>query len=122
MEQPPLREIAFDEIARRSGDFALAGAAVGIGTDAAGRINRAAVGLLGMGSVPLRASSVEQALMGQAAADADPVEIGRLATEDMAPLGDVHASAEYRRRAGATLVGRVLADALGQLTSEAGHG
>ena len=44
---------AFDEIARRSGDFALAGAAVGIGTDAGGRINRAAVGMLGVG-VPSR--------------------------------------------------------------------
>lgn len=113
---------AFDEIARRSGDFALAGAAVGIGTDAAGRINRAAVGMLGVGAIPLRASSVEAALMGVAAAEADPAEIGRLAADDMDPIGDVHASVEYRRQAGSTLVGRVLADALAQVTQEAGNG
>ncbi len=113
---------AFDEIARRSGDFALAGAAVGIGTDAAGRINRAAVGMLGVGPTPLRASSVEAALMGLATSDADPAEIGRLAAEDMDPIGDVHASVEYRRRAGSTLVGRVLANALAQVNTEAGNG
>ena len=62
--------------------------------------------------------------MGLAAAEADPdaAEIGRLAADDMDPIGDVHASADYRRRAGSTLVGRVLADALAQLTTEAGNG
>ena len=60
--------------------------------------------------------------MGLAAADADPAEIGRLAADDMDPIGDVHASAEYRRRAGSTLVGRVLAGALAQLTMEDGNG
>ena len=119
-EQPA--GFAFDEIARRSGDFALAGAAVGIGTDARGRINRAAVGMLGVGPIPMRASSVEAALMGMAAAEADPAEIGRLAADDMDPIGDVHASAEYRRRAGSTLVGRVVANALAQVTKEDGNG
>jgi carbon-monoxide dehydrogenase medium subunit len=113
---------AFDEIARRSGDFALAGAAVGIGTDPEGRINRAAVGMLGVGPIPLRASSVEAALMGLAVADADPAEIGRLAADDMDPIGDVHASVEYRRQAGSTMVGRVLAKALAQVSSEVGNG
>ena len=113
---------SFGEIARRSGDFALAGAAVGIGTDGGGRINRAAVGMLGVGTTPLRAASVEGALMGLAAADADPAEIGRLAAGDMDPIGDIHASAEYRRRAGSTLVGRVLADALAQVAAEDGNG
>ncbi|MCY3578159.1 MAG: xanthine dehydrogenase family protein subunit M [bacterium] len=119
-EQPA--GFAFDEIARRSGDFALAGVAVGIGTDGGGRINRAAVGMLGVGPTPLRASSVEAALTGLAVADADPAEIGRLAADDMNPIGDVHASADYRRRAGSTLVGRVLADALSQLTQEENGG
>jgi len=113
---------AFDEIARRSGDFALAGAAVGIGTDADGRINRAAVGMLGVGPIPLRASSVEAALLGLAASEADPAEIGRLAADDMDPIGDVHASVDYRLQAGSTLVGRVLAEALAQVSTEAGNG
>jgi len=119
-EQPA--GFAFDEIARRSGDFALAGAAVGIGADDQGRINRAAVGMLGVGPTPLRAASVEAALIGLSAAEADPAEIGRLAADDMDPIGDVHASAEYRLRAGSTLVGRVLAAALSQVQKEAGLG
>ncbi len=111
---------AFDEIARRSGDFALAGVGVGIGLDADGRINRAAVGMLGVGPTPLRAASVEAALMGVTVGDVDAGEVGRLAADDMDPVSDVHAGANYRRRAGSTLVGRVLAQALSQL--EAGDG
>ncbi|MCY4036353.1 MAG: xanthine dehydrogenase family protein subunit M, partial [bacterium] len=65
---------------------------------------------------------VEAALMGLSAAEADPAEIGRLAADDMDPIGDVHASAEYRLRAGSTLVGRVLAAALSQVQKEAGLG
>jgi len=38
------------------------------------------------------------------------------------PIGDIHASEEYRGRAGSTLVGRVLGDALAQLTTEASDG
>ncbi|WP_420637462.1 FAD binding domain-containing protein [Candidatus Poriferisocius sp.] len=113
---------AFGEIARRSGDFALAGAAVAIGADDQGRINRAAVGMLGVGAVPLRAPSVEAALLATTVADAYPEEIGRLAADDMDPIDDVHAGARYRRQAGSTLVGRVLADALSQLGGEADGG
>lgn len=109
---------AFAEIARRSGDFALAGAAVALGANEAGKINRAAVGMLGVGSTAVRASSVEAALSGLAVDEVDAAEVGRLAAQDMDPVGDVHASAEYRRSAGSTLVGRVLADALVQLTEE----
>ncbi len=113
---------AFDEIARRSGDFALAGAAVAMGLDSTGRIDRAAVGMLGVGPTPLRAPTVEAALIGLTVADADPAEIGSLAADDMEPVGDVHAGADYRRRAGSTLVGRILADALAQLSQEANGG
>ena len=53
---------------------------------------------------------------------ADPAEIGRLAADDMDPIGDVHASVDYRLQAGSTLVGRVLAEALAQVSTEAGNG
>ena len=45
---------AVAELARRHGDFALAGAACGMQVDG-DRITRAAVGLIGMGSIPVRA-------------------------------------------------------------------
>src|SRR6516225_4151403 len=46
---------AFEEFARRHGDFAIVSAAVLLQVDAAGRMTRAAVTLGGMGAVPVRA-------------------------------------------------------------------
>lgn len=54
---------AMAEIARRHGDFAIADAACGVQVDG-GRITRAAVGLIGVGSVPVRATAAERALGG----------------------------------------------------------
>ncbi|MBL7516418.1 FAD binding domain-containing protein, partial [Frankia nepalensis] len=45
---------AVEEFARRSGDFAVAGAVVGVELDAAERVARAALGQLGRGSTPQR--------------------------------------------------------------------
>jgi carbon-monoxide dehydrogenase medium subunit len=61
----------FGEVARRSGDFALAGVAAAVELDGDDRITRATVGLFGVGSMPVRAASTEAAITGQpAAADA----------------------------------------------------
>jgi carbon-monoxide dehydrogenase medium subunit len=101
------------EIARRHGDFAIAGACVGVSLDGAGRVERCAIGLLGMGPTPVRARGAEAAALGVAAADVVPSEIGRLAVEGLADLpADVHASADYRRRVGAVVTARALRRAL----------
>ena len=106
---------AFDEIARRHGDFALVGAGCSLGLDDAGRIDRASIGMMGLGSAPRRAEAAEAALIGASPDDVDAAEIGRLATADTDPTGDIHASADYRVRAGAHLVGRTLTTALARL-------
>jgi carbon-monoxide dehydrogenase medium subunit len=104
---------ACDEVARRAGDFALAGVVAAGGRDDTGTVERAAIGLFGMGSTPLRATTAEQALVGAAPPDADGRrEIGELAVRDTEPVDDVHATAAYRRRAGAALVARTLTTAL----------
>jgi carbon-monoxide dehydrogenase medium subunit len=104
---------AVEELARRHGDFALAGAAVAVELDDAGTVTRCGIGLLGLGSTPERASGAEAVAVGAAAADVDAAELGHLA---MAGLGavpsDLHASADYRVRIGATLVERAWARAL----------
>jgi carbon-monoxide dehydrogenase medium subunit len=102
---------AVEEIARRHGDFALAGAMCGleIGTD--GAVRRAAIALLGMDSAPVLATDAQQALLGTTPSDADLEEIGQLAVRDLEPPDDVHASARYRRVVGARLVARGLARA-----------
>jgi aerobic carbon-monoxide dehydrogenase medium subunit len=103
---------AVEEVARRHGDFALAGACVGVTVDDAGRIARCAIGLLGLGPTPVRALAAEAAAVGVAVGDAAveasaATEIGRLAVDDLDDVpADVHGSADYRRRLGAVVTAR----------------
>jgi aerobic carbon-monoxide dehydrogenase medium subunit len=101
-----------DEIARRSGDFALAGVACAVEVDGAGAVTRSGIGLFGMGPTPIRARDAEQALNGSSPNATDLAEIGRLAVAACNPSDDVHASAEYRTHVGAHLVQRALDKAL----------
>lgn len=103
---------AIEEVARRHGDFALAGAVSVVELDSDDRVRAAAITMFGMGSTPLRAGDAERALLGQTASDADLTEIARSAVRDTDPPDDVHATAEYRRRIGVHLVERVLTRAL----------
>jgi carbon-monoxide dehydrogenase medium subunit len=104
---------AVEEVARRSGDFALTGVVAAVEVDGTGAVSRAGLAFLGMGPTPMRASQAEQALVGSTATTADLEEIGRLAVADTEPTADVHASAEYRKHVGAHLVVRALDRALG---------
>jgi len=103
---------AIEEFARRSGDFAITGAACAVVLDATDRISRAGIGLFGMGSTPIQASGAEAALTGSLAGDVDPEEIGRIATGDTDPPTDIHAPSAYRRTVGAYMVARALTRAL----------
>jgi carbon-monoxide dehydrogenase medium subunit len=76
-----------------------------------GRITRVAIGLIGMGSVPVRAAAVERTLIGTEAAGLDLADVGAQAVADADPPADVHASARYRAKVGATLVARALSTA-----------
>ena len=103
---------AFDEVARRSGDFALAGVAAAVELDRGGAVQRAALGLLGMGSTPLRPTEAEAGLVGRTPSEADLGEVAALAVAGLDPPDDVHATAHYRSKVGAHLVRRTLAAAL----------
>ncbi|MEU6142725.1 xanthine dehydrogenase family protein subunit M [Streptomyces sp. NPDC047081] len=98
---------AVEEFARRSGDFALAGATVAVGLDAAGRIDRCAIALFGLGPAPRRARTAEAELIGTEP-DLDKADgIGSLAVADLDSIpSDLHGSAAYRRRVGAAMVAR----------------
>ena len=104
---------AVEEIARRSGDFALAGVVAGVELNDAGAVTRSAISFLGMAPTPVRARAAEQALNGSSPTGPDLTEIARLAVSDTEPTADVHASAEYRQHVGAHLVERALDRALG---------
>ena len=103
---------AFEEVARRSGDFALAGVATAIEVDDDGIVRRVALGLLGMGGTPLRPAAAEAAIIGRAPDASDLDEFATLAVSDLDPPDDIHASSAYRKRIGAHLVRRTLARAI----------
>jgi carbon-monoxide dehydrogenase medium subunit len=98
---------AIEEFARRSGDFAVAGAAVAVGLDPGGRVAGSGIALFGLGPVALRAASAEAAVAGIAASDIAPAEVGRAAVADLdAVPSDLHGTADYRKKVGAAMVAR----------------
>ena len=98
---------AVEEFARRHGDFAIAGAALAVELDADDRVRRCAIGLIGLGSTPERATAAERAIAGRPVGDVDARELGRLAMADLESVSsDLHGSAAYRKRVGGEMVAR----------------
>jgi carbon-monoxide dehydrogenase medium subunit len=103
---------AVEELARRHGDFAIAGVTIGIELDDNDRVTRCAIGLIGLGSTPERAGAAEAAAADCPITDLEPEEVGRLAVADLESVpADQHGSSEYRRRVGAVMVARAWAAA-----------
>ena len=101
---------AFAEIARRKGDYAVAGAAVVVTLDDDGRVTAARAAYLSVGLVP-EVHDLTDAVVGQHAGSADWTAAGELARGLVDPDGDLHASADYRRLLVGTLTERTLTDA-----------
>ena len=107
---PPKTGWGFEEVARRSGDFALAAAAATL-TLSAGVISQARIALTGVGATPVRAAEAEALLVGQAL---EPGLIDRVIDAVRAaiePDTDLHASSDYRRHLGGVLAGRAVSAA-----------
>jgi carbon-monoxide dehydrogenase medium subunit len=107
---PPKTGWGFEEVARRSGDFAIAAAAATL-TLSAGVISQARIALTGVGATPVRAAEAEALLVGQAL---EPGLIDRIIDAVRAaiePDTDLHASSDYRRHLGGVLAGRAVSAA-----------
>ncbi len=98
---------AFEEFARRHGDFALVGIAAMVVRDGA-RCTTARLASAGAGPVPVRLRAAEEILerdgLGAAAIDAAAARAAELVNPD----SDVHASADYRRHLTQVLTARAL--------------
>jgi carbon-monoxide dehydrogenase medium subunit len=108
---------AFEEFARRHGDFAIVSAAALLQADGAGRVSRAAVTLGGMGATPVRASELEAALTGQAP-DAEFLRQACESCRGLDALDDVHAPAAYRQHLATVMSRRALEKAYGRATGK----
>ena len=98
---------AIDEVSRRHGDFALAGAAAVVTLDGRGQVARAAIGLVSLHDRAVRAVHAERLLTGEhptdAAIHAAAEAAGRLDAEpDVRPPRVERLSAPFGRRARAT--------------------
>ena len=108
---------AVEEFARRHGDFAIAGAAVAVELDTDDRIARCGIGLLGLGSTPLRGRAAEEAVIGRSVGEISAKEVGRLAISGLDDIpADLQGSAAYRAKIGATMVARAFVSAISQVT------
>ena len=98
---------AFEELARRSGDLALAMAAVGVRMED----DICVEARIMVGSVsdrPLRALGAEAYLVGNVLDEASARDAGRIATADINARSDTHASAAFRKSIAAVLIRRAL--------------
>jgi len=98
---------AFEEFARRHGDFALAGIAAMIVRDGA-RCTTARLASAGAGPVPVRLRAAEEILERDGLGAAAIAAAAARAAELVDPDSDVHASADYRRHLTRVLTARAL--------------
>jgi len=101
----------FVEFARRHGDFALGGAAVGVRVGRDGRCEGAAIALLAAAAAPVRAEAAERALTGAVLDESAIANAAAEAVRDVRPTSDLHGSSEYRVKLLRTMVERALGQA-----------
>jgi carbon-monoxide dehydrogenase medium subunit len=116
---PAASGYAIEEVARRHGDFALAGVAVAVHLAADAQVQQARVVVFGLSERAIRLTVVEERLLG---ADATRPQIDDAIAEAVAeldPPDDVQATSAYRRAVARPLIDvairRALSDALAAL-------
>lgn len=103
----PAWRSGFEELARRHGDFALAGLAARARVDRGAVVDTRLV-FLGVGTGPVRARRAEAVLLGRHA-DTDTLSAaGRALDDDLDPPGDIHGSPALRRHLARVLLARVV--------------
>ena len=111
--------VGFHEVSARRSDFAFASAAAQVALDDDDVCRRLALGVGAVTACPMRLDTVAKALEGTRVEPAVARAAVRAALADIEPLCDLHASADYRRRAAASLAVRAITDAC--RAAEAAH-
>jgi carbon-monoxide dehydrogenase medium subunit len=103
----------YQKFTRRAEDWAMVGVAAVVKRGADGRCEDVRVGLTNMGSTPLRASAVEDALRGQPLTAESISAAAAHADAGTQPPADRNASQDYKRHLSRVLTGRALREAAG---------
>lgn len=107
---PPSTGWAFEEFARRHGDYALAAVAVTM-MRKDGLVSDVRVALMGVGDMPMRLPAVEAMLEGREINDPLIDRTVEMIREQIEPNSDLNASSDYRRHLAGALARRALSDA-----------
>ena len=99
---------AFVEFARRHGDYAMMGLATLVTLDDAGQCQEARLVYLNAGEGPVSVSQAADSLKGHPATSERITDAATLASEQINPMGNVHASPEYQRHLARVLTKRAL--------------
>jgi carbon-monoxide dehydrogenase medium subunit len=99
--------VAFEEAARRHGDFAMVGAATAVRVSD-GRIADCRIALIGVADTPLRRNAAEAALAGAEVGSAPWEAVAASVADDLSPSSDLHGTSAYRRHLARVLVRRAL--------------
>jgi aerobic carbon-monoxide dehydrogenase medium subunit len=104
--------VAIEEVARRHGDFAIAGSVAHVISSPSGEISRARIALFGVGSGPVHGEAGERLLVGARIDDmAAFAEAAEAVVAGVNPPDDIQVPAAYRRRVAAAVTRRALARA-----------
>ncbi len=104
---PPDTKYAFQELARRHGDYAIVGVAA-TAQMRGGAFNNARLVFLGMGNTPIRALDVEQLVEGKAFSDDLVSQAKQALVGVLQPSADLYSSANTKMHLAGVLMGRVL--------------
>jgi aerobic carbon-monoxide dehydrogenase medium subunit len=103
----------YQKFTRRAEDWAMVGVCALVKKGAGGECEDVRVGLTNMGSTPLRASAVEDALRGGGLDAASIAGAAAHAGEGTEPPGDLNATPDYKRHLATVLTRRALEEAAG---------
>jgi carbon-monoxide dehydrogenase medium subunit len=104
---------AFEEFARRHGDFAIAAVGCLVTMDAAGLIERTAICISGLSAGPVRLYSAEQLLVGQRPSH-EAFRAAAIEAEGLDAIDDAFVKASYRKHLARILTYRALERAVGR--------
>ena len=106
---PPRTGWAFMEVARRHGDYAQVGVAALVTLEEGGRCREARLAFLSVGDKPVVAARAAAQLAGEVpTAEAIAAAAETVASEEIDPTGDLHASAAFKRHLARVLAARAL--------------
>ena len=105
---------AFEEFARRHGDYAIVGVAALCTADAQGRLDRVSVTVCGVAPGPVRLHEVEAALRGRPM-NQDSLRLAGDAARELDVMTDAHVSNDYRQHLAGVLTERALQTAFSRV-------